>query len=166
MADVKGARDRIAEIAHSWSVSMHGVQRVYDKPPASYGGLEPPAVVIANVNLPIVSFTSGQIQSTYGITVDFLLSPNETESFDGALEALPMMVEDLATDLELNTICTGALTIAGADPSVGIFDFQAQSYIAARVVVNCGFIDAASVSVMAGRLTDNAVTIGLNVRFT
>ena len=146
MPDLKPVRDRISTIAHTWSVSMHGVIRVYDFPAASYGKLEAPSVGIFDVTLPEVSFSGGYIASTYGFTVNFLLSPNESLSFDAALEALPMMVEDLATDLDLNTLVTGNLSVVGGDPAIGIFDYGDQTFLAAQVNVLCGFYDTATVS--------------------
>lgn len=143
MADLVAARDRIAEIAANWSVEHHGVVAVYSAPPNSYQRILSPSVVIANVTLPVTSFTGGQISSTYGLAVDWLFGTHEKSGFDAALEALPMMIEMLATDRELTTTCTGNLTVVGGDPAVGIFEFDGKQFYAARVVVLCGFVDAA-----------------------
>ena len=125
---------------------MHGVQHVYPGPPDQDGTLDVPSVMIPTLGLPLVEFTSGQIRSIYTVTVNWLFSPNETASFPAALEALPMMIESLSTDLELATTCTGGLTVVGGTPAVGIFDWQNVQYIAAQVIVNAGFIDAAEVT--------------------
>ncbi|MDE0003393.1 MAG: hypothetical protein OXQ29_11930 [Rhodospirillaceae bacterium] len=146
MADLVGARNRIDTIAHTWSVQHHGVVATYPAPPDSYKRLRTPSVVIANVGLPSAQFFGGHIEATYSFSVDWLFGSHEASAFESALQALPLMIEDLSTDLALTTICTGALTVVGGDPAVGLFEFDGKQFFAARVVVNCGFVDVATVS--------------------
>lgn len=145
MADLVAARDRIEEIASNWSVQHHGVIATYGAPPNNYQRILSPSVVIANVGLPSAVFVGGHINSTYTFSVDWLFGTHEASAFDAALEGLPLVVESLATDSELLQICTGALTVTGGDPAVGLFEFDGKDFFAARVIVSCGFVDTAMV---------------------
>ena len=103
---------------------------MYDAPPNNYNRIQTPAVVVASLQVPEVIFGGGHISATYTFSVDWLFGAHEASGFEASLQALPMMIEDLATDEQLTTICTGNLTVTGADPAVGIFAFDGKNFIA------------------------------------